>query len=50
MALELGISRETVLDHIRRIRAKYAKVERPAPTKVELYQRAIEDGVIPEKP
>ena len=50
VALALGIPRETVLDHIRRIRAKYAKVERPAPTKVELYQRAIEDGVIPEKP
>jgi DNA-binding NarL/FixJ family response regulator len=43
----LGVSRETVLDHIRRIRIKYAAVERPAHTKVELYMRAVEDGVLP---
>lgn len=43
----LFISRETVLDHIRRIRAKYANVGRSAPTKIDLRQRAIEDGLIP---
>lgn len=42
----LGISRETVLDHVRRIRQKYAAVHRPAYTKVDLYRRAVEDGVL----
>lgn len=42
----LFISRETVLDHIRRIRAKYAGVKRPAPTKVDLFRRAVEDGIV----
>lgn len=46
VAKELYISRETVLDHIRRIRKKYASVERPAPTKVELFKRAAEDGIV----
>ncbi len=44
----LGIARDTVLDHVRRIRAKYAEVDRPAPTKVDLYRRAVEDGVLRE--
>ena len=48
VAGELGISRETVLDHVRRIRSRYAAVDRGAPTKVDLYRRAIEDGVIPD--
>ncbi|MBN9613795.1 MAG: response regulator transcription factor [Actinobacteria bacterium] len=43
----LGVSAETVTDHIRRIRAKYAAADRPAPTKVDLYRRAQEDGLIP---
>ena len=47
VAAELFISRETVLDHIRRIRAKYAAVERAAPTKVDLFRRAVEDGLLP---
>ncbi|MGN0063345.1 MAG: response regulator transcription factor [Nocardioides sp.] len=41
----LFISRETVIDHIRRIRTKYAEVDRPAPTKVDLFRRAVEDGL-----
>ncbi|HOZ59613.1 MAG TPA: LuxR C-terminal-related transcriptional regulator, partial [Nakamurella multipartita] len=44
---QLYITRETVLDHIRRIRAKYAAVDRPAHTKVDLYRRAVEDGIVP---
>lgn len=44
---QLFISRETVLDHIRRIRAKYAAVDRAARTKVDLYRRAVEDGIVP---
>ena len=43
---QLYISRETVLDHVRRIRAKYAAMDRPARTKVDLYRRAVEDGII----
>lgn len=44
----LFISRETVIDHVRRIRAKYATAARPAPTKVDLYRRAVEDGLLSE--
>ena len=42
----LGVSRETVTDHVRRIRAKYAAVDRPARSKVDLYKRAVEDGIL----
>lgn len=46
----LFISRDTVLDHIRRIRTKYAAVDRGAPTKVDLFRRAVEDGLVaPER-
>ena len=47
VAQELYISRQTVLDHIRRIRAKYAAANRPAYTKLDLYRRAVEDGIVP---
>lgn len=43
---QLFISRETVLDHIRRIRAKYEAHGRPAHTKIDLHRRAVEDGII----
>ena len=46
VAQTLFLSRETVLDHIRRIRAKYAAVDRAAPTKVDLFRRAVEDGLV----
>lgn len=46
VAQALFLSRETVLDHIRRIRAKYAAVDRAAPTKVDLFRRAVEDGLV----
>lgn len=46
VATLLHISRETVLDHIRRVRVKYAAVARPASTKVDLLRRAIEDGIV----
>lgn len=41
------LSPRTVNHHVARIRAKYAKVGRAAETKVELYRRATEDGVLP---
>lgn len=47
VAALLFISRETVLDHIRRIRIKYADANRPARTKIDLHRRALEDGLIP---
>jgi len=46
VAQALFVSRETVLDHIRRIRVKYAAVGRPALTKVDLFRRAVEDGFV----
>ncbi|MFD6163996.1 response regulator [Oerskovia sp. NPDC060287] len=46
VARMLGITRETVLDHVRRIRTKYAAVDRQAHTKVDLYRRAVEDGML----
>lgn len=48
VARALGIARDTVLDHIRHIRQKYAAASRPAETKVDLYRRAVEDGILPE--
>lgn len=42
----LFITRETVFDHIQRIRAKYAAVDRPARSKIDLYKRAVEDGIL----
>ena len=43
----LFISENTVNDHLRRIRSLYHQLGRPAATKVELYQRGIEDGFMP---
>ena len=46
----LYLSPETIIDHVRRIRAKYAAVDRAAPTKVDLFRRAVEDGLVsPER-
>lgn len=42
----LFLSRETVTDHVRNIRVKYAAVDRAAPTKVDLFRRAVEDGFL----
>lgn len=47
VAVRLQIAESTVEEHLKRIRRKYALVERPARTKLELYKRAIEDGFIP---
>ncbi|GCE39586.1 putative transcription regulator [Rhodococcus wratislaviensis] len=47
-----GLAPQTVNDYLQRIRQKYAEVGRPAPTKTDLYKRALEDGwlPIPERP
>jgi len=34
-------------EYLRRIRAKYGEAARPAPSKVDLLRRAIEDGIVP---
>ena len=47
VAHTLGISEHTVIEHLRSIRGKYARDGRDAPTKVDLYRRAVEDGFLP---
>lgn len=42
-----GLSIETVNAYLTRIRRKYADAGRPAPTKTDLYKRALEDGWLP---
>ncbi|MEU6414714.1 response regulator transcription factor [Microbispora sp. NPDC046933] len=46
VARRMGISEATVRQYIDRVRVKYAKMGRPAPTKTALLARAIEDGLI----
>lgn len=47
VARRMDISQETVKDYLMRVRRRYDEVGRPAPTKTELYQRAVEDGLVP---
>lgn len=47
VASRTGLSELTVIDYIRRVRSKYERVGRPANTKVDLYIRALEDGILP---
>ncbi|MDP3208916.1 MAG: response regulator transcription factor, partial [Rhodoglobus sp.] len=47
VAHRAGLSAATVAEYVRRIRHKYAVVGRPAHTKVDLYKRAVEDGILP---
>ncbi|WP_307851723.1 LuxR C-terminal-related transcriptional regulator [Williamsia sp. CHRR-6] len=42
-----GLASDTVNIFLARIRQKYASVGRPAPTKTDLYKRALEDGILP---
>lgn len=46
VANRLGIAQSTVQQHLRNAKAKYHALKRPASTKVDLYQRALEDGII----
>ena len=46
VARELGMDRETLKTHLRRIKEKYSAVDRPASTRLELYRRAVEDGFV----
>lgn len=47
VAEQLGIAHSTAREHLDRVRAKYVEVGRPAPTKVDLLRRAVEDGILP---
>jgi DNA-binding NarL/FixJ family response regulator len=48
VADQLGIAPSTAREYLDRIRVKYVEVGRPAPTKVDLLRRAVEDGILPE--
>lgn len=43
----LDLSPETVQDYLERIRTKYSLAGRPATTKIDLFRRAQEDGLLP---
>jgi DNA-binding NarL/FixJ family response regulator len=46
VAKRLFIEPSTVRSHLQRVRAKYAAIGRPAPTKAALVARAIQDGIL----
>ncbi|MDE0547338.1 response regulator transcription factor [Microbacterium sp. C7(2022)] len=48
VADRLGIAYSTAKENITRVRVKYVEVGRPAPTKVDLMRRALEDGILAE--
>jgi two-component system, NarL family, nitrate/nitrite response regulator NarL len=50
VARKMAISDETVKQYLQRVRQKYARAGRAAPTKLELYHRAVEDGHILPSP
>lgn len=47
VARRMRISEGSVKSYVDRIREKYARAGRDAPTKVDLYRRAVEDGHLP---
>jgi DNA-binding NarL/FixJ family response regulator len=50
VARKMAISEETVKQYLGRVREKYSLAGRAAPTKLELYYRAVEDGHLPPPP
>jgi DNA-binding NarL/FixJ family response regulator len=50
VARQMTISDETAKQYLGRVREKYARAGRAAPTKLELYHRAVEDGHLPPPP
>ncbi|MGA7147750.1 MAG: response regulator transcription factor [Microbacterium sp.] len=48
VAERLGVAYSTAKENITRVRVKYVEVGRPAPTKVDLLRRAMEDGIVIE--
>jgi len=49
VAERLGIAYSTAKENVTRVRVKYIEVGRPAPTKVDLLRRAMEDGLVDER-
>ena len=47
MAVHLGIAENSVKEYLKRIRSKYTTLNRPAGSKLDLFRRAIEDGIVP---
>lgn len=47
VARALYITENSVKEYLKRIRAKYTNVDRPAASKLDLFRRAIEDGIVP---
>lgn len=45
-ARRMDISLGSFREYLMRVRRKYAEVDRPASTKLELYRRAVEDGYV----
>jgi two-component system, NarL family, nitrate/nitrite response regulator NarL len=50
VARKMTISEETAKQYLGRVREKYSRAGRAAPTKLELYYRAVEDGHLPPLP
>jgi DNA-binding NarL/FixJ family response regulator len=50
VARRMELSEETAKQYVGRVREKYARAGRAAPTKLELYYRAVEDGHLPPLP
>jgi len=50
VARKMTISEETAKQYLGRVRDKYSRAGRAAPTKLELYYRAVEDGHLPPLP
>jgi DNA-binding NarL/FixJ family response regulator len=50
VARKMEISEQTAKQYVGRVRQKYARAGRAAPTKLELYYRAVEDGHLPPHP
>jgi DNA-binding NarL/FixJ family response regulator len=46
VARKLDLAESTVKEHLKRIRSKYAALGRPTKTRIELLQRAVEDGYV----
>jgi DNA-binding NarL/FixJ family response regulator len=46
VAYALDIKPSSVKEHIDRVRVKYARLGREAGTKIDLFRRAVEDGIL----
>ncbi len=47
VARHLGIGENSVKEYLKRIRVKYSHLDRPASSKLDLFRRAVEDGIVP---